>query len=76
MTFYILLITLFFEISNKISKKIIISKNFFISNSNSNRETIYFSLIFLYIDIYYKITNHIDVGLVITSLGARFSVLS
>ena len=50
-TFYILLIILHFEIFDKISKKIIVFENLFISNSNSNREIIYFSLIFLYIDI-------------------------
>ena len=48
-TFYILLIILYLKISNNIFKKIIIFKSLFIFNLD--REIIYFSLIFLYIDI-------------------------
>ena len=83
-TFYILLIILHSKISNKISKKIIIFKNLFISNSNSNRETIYFSLIFLYIDIFIsfdfslnsELVDFITLSLLILSNSLLFLIIN
>ena len=83
-TFYIFLIILYLEISNKIFKKIIISKNLFIFNVNSNKKIIYFSLIFLYIDIFIffdfslnsELVNFIISSLLILSNSLLFLIVN
>ena len=83
-TFYIFLIILYFEISNKIFKKIIIFESLSIFNSNSNREIIYFSLIFFYINIFIffdfslnsELVNFITLSLLILSSSLLFLIVN
>ena len=81
MTFCVLLITLYLEISNEISKKVIVFES--LSVSDSNRETVYFSLIFLCVDVSIsfdfslnsELVDFVTLSLLILSGSLLFSVV-